>query len=162
MARNGRLAVDRGIVSLMAAEEAVLLHLSDLHFGADETAHEFNERDLCLAKLLETIQSLPPDWRPNAVVITGDLGWKGHADDYKDATLWLSSLSTVLKIEPAAFLLCPGNHDIDRAMAKKISRPAANGDIPNKPVRNCGMVNITEDFGGRSFVLGTRSAILQR
>lgn len=25
----------------------------------------------------------------------------------------------------------------------------SNGDIPNKPVRSCGMVNITKAFGGR-------------
>jgi hypothetical protein len=39
---------------------------------------------------------------------------------------------------------------------------AAHQHIRNKRVRNCGMLDITEDFGCSPFVQATRSAILRR
>ena len=48
-----------------------------------------------------------------------------------------------------------------RRFAKEL-RPAALHDIPNKRVRNCGMVDITEESKPRLLALSPRSAILPR
>ena len=111
------------IVEAMAGEDTVLLHLSDLHFGADETAAGITDRALCLDRLFESISALESDWRPTAVVVTGDIGWAGKKTDYEDATSWLQKVSAATGIPPKAFVFCPGNHDVDRALATEITRP---------------------------------------
>lgn len=87
-----------------------LLHLSDIHFGADK--HSFKRRDktdpTALAKILA---SHPYDPRPSLVVISGDIGWSGDTQDYKDALIFCRELRDRIN---APILLVPGNHDVDR------------------------------------------------
>jgi hypothetical protein len=107
----------------MPTPDTILLHLSDLHFGADHTAAHVNDRDLCLQKLLDTLGSLESDWRPSILAITGDLGWAGKDDDYDKARTWLSQVSSRTNIPPQAFVLSPGNHDLVRSIASTMPRP---------------------------------------
>ncbi len=108
--------------------DAVLLHLSDLHFGADDSARDINDRALCLDKLLESLTALPPEWQPGAIVVTGDIGWRGKDSDYREAARWLLRVSDVTGVLPSSFVFCPGNHDVDRAIAVSVPRPSTSSE----------------------------------
>jgi 3',5'-cyclic AMP phosphodiesterase CpdA len=69
-----------------------LIHLSDIHFGCENTAAVAATRDYILAH--------PAD----LVVITGDITQAGARREFRAARDWLSTL-------PGAQLRAPGNHD---------------------------------------------------
>jgi len=102
---------------------AVLLHLSDLHFGrtGDETQSAL--RKAVLGSLARQVLAQPPDWRATIVCVSGDIGWAGREADYHDAEGWLSEFLLKLGLAPEQLVVCPGNHDIDREKAKRRCRP---------------------------------------
>ncbi len=60
--------------------EQVILHLSDLHFGAEwGNASEIDNRKLCLSNLLGFLKDQPSEWQPNIICISGDIGYSGNA-----------------------------------------------------------------------------------
>jgi 3',5'-cyclic AMP phosphodiesterase CpdA len=69
-----------------------LIHLSDIHFGCENTAAVAATRDYILAH--------PAD----LVVVTGDITQAGARCEFRAARAWLSTL-------PGAQLRAPGNHD---------------------------------------------------
>ena len=151
----------------MATQDPILLHLSDLHFGADKTAMDLNDRDLCLKKLLEALQSLEPEWRPSLLAITGDIAWAGKEDDYREAISWLSQLSTATGIPPEAFVLCPGNHDVIRSVAETNPRPKgieeanavfANGVPPYKLDSFRDYLAFCSSFGAAQLLFGGKNS----
>ena len=102
-----------------------ILHLSDLHFGVEpdgkRSATALAQRTITLRKLLEVAGSLDP--RPDLVVVSGDIGWKGRAEDYEKAGEWLGELAKQLGLEHDRFEFCAGNHDIDRARTVGMAHP---------------------------------------
>ena len=113
-----------------------ILHLADIHFGAEKTpakhnSPEINDTNLAkrtnvldgLVKQLKSSYQDQPLWKPNVVVISGDIGWKGNKSDYEQAQKWLSLLLDILNLSPKELILSPGNHDIDRNKTVGISPP---------------------------------------
>ncbi len=94
--------------------DAVVLHLTDLHFGWDGSTSDRDARKLALGRIKDTILKLEVDWRPTIICISGDVGWRGIASDYEDAAVWLTDLLSTLKLTPNELIICPGNHDVDR------------------------------------------------
>lgn len=77
--------------------------------------------------------------------ISGDIGWKGNAADYRLAGEWLTELLRVLNLAADRVFLCAGNHDIDRGVSKGYARPAQApeaDEILSVPIR---------DYLGRAF-----------
>lgn len=70
-----------------------LFHVSDLHFGREDTGAVARFADLVRAE------------RPDAVVCTGDLTMRARSREFAAATAWLGSLGVPVTIEP-------GNHDL--------------------------------------------------
>lgn len=103
----------------------ILLHLTDLHFGCegDKPAAKA-KRLVCLKTLLDKISELPPEWKPTIICITGDLVWRAATSDYADAKKWLDQLLKCCGLAYDKMILCAGNHEVDRAKAIKIPRPA--------------------------------------
>jgi len=106
----------------------VLLHISDLHFGWEGSASQGVDRTLCLRGLLQCLRDLDDSWKPTVVCVTGDIGWRGAVEDYRNAREWLLELLAELKLTPSSLLLCPGNHDSDRKLALSNVRPSQRGD----------------------------------
>jgi 3',5'-cyclic AMP phosphodiesterase CpdA len=72
---------------------AVLFHVSDLHFGAeDRTALDWFAGEVDVH-------------RPDAVICTGDLTMRGRSREFAAAAHWLSSLGVPVSVEA-------GNHDM--------------------------------------------------
>jgi hypothetical protein len=110
---------------MTAKEHPVVLHLSDLHFGWEGDENGRTNRNLALNGLFRLLSKLKKDWRPDCVCISGDVGWAGRADDYKDARRWIEQLLNELNLLPEALLMCPGNHDAKRDVAQRNARPGS-------------------------------------
>ncbi len=94
----------------------VFLHLSDIHFRkkAGEIYDPFlglrNELELDLKKFSsEHFDKIA------AILITGDVAYSGHPDEYAFATIWIEKIAKSIGLDPRADVyLIPGNHDIER------------------------------------------------
>lgn len=106
----------------------VILHLTDLHFGCDEREYDLARRELVLAALIGEVQRSPDDWRPTIVAVSGDIAWRGRAEDYSKASEWFGRLFSALGIDHRNLIACPGNHDADRQQALLLVRPEHTAD----------------------------------
>jgi formylglycine-generating enzyme required for sulfatase activity/metallophosphoesterase superfamily enzyme len=88
-----------------------ILHISDLHVSTDK---DF-DRKVVLDPLLDILrEDVEKNLRPEIVVITGDLAWKGKKEEYAKAEEFLTDLRNVLRLGKEQFFIVPGNHDMDR------------------------------------------------
>src|ERR1017187_1869420 len=95
-----------------------LLHLSDLHFG-DKDATARAQRTESLDLLVKEVRKLTADWKPHILVISGDLTWQGRAPGYPELAEWLrEKVFPATALTAADCVICPGNHDIDRNIAR--------------------------------------------
>ena len=128
-----------------------ILHLSDLHFGAEPTnsisSHAVAKRKNTLAAFIESLNSINTELRPNIVVISGDIAWKGRRQDYDKAKTWLRKLLRILDLTPEDLILCAGNHDIDERKLGGLGLPksAKQADEWLDPGQE-GLQNLTRPF----------------
>lgn len=73
-----------------------LLHVGDLHFGG-----------LVELELVEALEQMIPDLRPDAVVISGDLSQRARHGEFQRARALVRAASRT-----APVLVIPGNHDV--------------------------------------------------
>jgi hypothetical protein len=57
---------------------------------------------------------LEPEWKPDVVAISGDLGWKGSEQDYDQAKQFITHLLYTTGLSFDDLVVCAGNHDVDR------------------------------------------------
>lgn len=114
-----------------------ILHLSDIHFGIEPTkdglidSDKVAERQLVLRKLICKLKDIKLQWKPNIIVVSGDIGWSGKSEDYKEAKVWLKETMRCLSITSTHLVICPGNHDLDRNEAKFIVKAYNNEEADN-------------------------------
>ena len=98
---------DTEALSSTAASSRRIAHISDIHFGGENTE--------AVAAVGDWLQANTP----NLTVISGDLTRFGQPDEFDAASAWVSSL-------PGPRLLTPGNHDTPWAgMWERITDPFA-------------------------------------
>ncbi len=97
----------------------LLLHLSDIHFR--EPYCLVPETDLyhpLRTALLNSIRSMVEQLGPvDAVLVSGDIAYKGNVDEYKSANKWLAEVARVARCRPRDIYTVPGNHDTNRITA---------------------------------------------
>ena len=105
-----------------------ILHLSDLHFGRNYDSKlnkdDFINKERIMEELVFFICNLPMEQRPQHVLITGDIAWKGKEPEFNEAYEWFSHLMKELNLTGSDFSFCVGNHDINRSVCipyKKIN-----------------------------------------
>ena len=101
-----------------------ILHLSDIHFGLDgKSSQDLANRNVCLNSLLDELKKLESSWKPTIICVTGDIGWSGAESDYAAAKEWLDKVLASCGLSYDALVVCAGNHDSIRSVAKRIPRP---------------------------------------
>ncbi|NMO14845.1 hypothetical protein HPC49_00650 [Pyxidicoccus fallax] len=93
------------------------LHVSDLHFGAGPQSHRFNQETIT-EELLKDVRARRP-WDPDFLFVTGDIAFSASPTQYEKASAWLKQLVEAAGTTPEALRLVPGNHDVDRELAKR-------------------------------------------
>jgi len=73
-----------------------LLHLADIHFGGVADIHQ-----------VEALERMIPDLRPDAVVISGDVGQRARHGEFQRARAFVNLARTT-----APVFIIPGNHDV--------------------------------------------------
>lgn len=123
-----------------------ILHLSDIHFGMNTSstpisAHRWIDKDGKpdpgqLASILQNNQNLK-DKIPSVIVISGDVGWSGGAEDYEYAKKFFASLSKMW--DAAKLIIVPGNHDVNTGVTIEDDK------------RQEDFIKFLQDFHGESF-----------
>lgn len=88
-----------------------ILHLSDLHFGAGDTAATL-ATEATIRVFFDKIKSEWPSG-PHIVVVTGDIGNTGHPSDYALAERWFAEFAKAFSwtLPSPRIMIIPGNHD---------------------------------------------------
>jgi hypothetical protein len=114
------------------------VHISDIHFGHGDRSQGWDQQ-MVVAELSADIgRRVAAGYpAPRCLLLTGDIAFSGAtraATEYQDAKAWLEELRTALNLDPAAVLIIPGNHDVQRNVAQanrnvaRLLRSARDGD----------------------------------
>jgi len=102
-----------------------VLHLSDLHFSA-KTAWGPGTLLGCLAADVAKLRAQVGEF--HLVVVTGDIANFGTADEYTQATTWLTEhLAPSAGVTSRQVRVVPGNHDVHRASITRAASALATG-----------------------------------
>ncbi|NOV29741.1 metallophosphoesterase [Methylomonas sp. ZR1] len=89
-----------------------ILHISDSHFGIDESN---NEQNLILKRLVSFAHKNIKE--VDICIFSGDISQSGQEWQYEAAFRWL--LDLLIKYPECQLFIVPGNHDIDRVLKKR-------------------------------------------
>lgn len=106
-----------------------ILHLSDLHFGiekskwgggGDRIKKIFRLMLADFNYFLEDLIGQDKTWKPDIILITGDLGYSGKQAEYNVAKLFIDHLLDISGLigRKDRLVICPGNHDFDQDKTK--------------------------------------------
>jgi len=93
-----------------------ILHLSDLHFGTADNAHNWYSQ---LAEDLRYELNCP---RLDVIILSGDIANKSTPEEYKAAHLFLDNLRQEFQLQPQQMVIVPGNHDLNWGLAEEAYR----------------------------------------
>src|ERR1700686_2625130 len=91
-----------------------VVQISDMPFGAHHAFPRTSDPihpNLAL-RITGDIKKLYPGVAPAAVILWGDFSWGGEPEEFEWAREFVTDLRSILNLEAADFLVCPGNHDI--------------------------------------------------
>lgn len=96
------------------------IHFSDIHFGRNYKCYnlkdKFDDKNKILNELIECIKGLGY-WRPDHIVVTGDIVWNGRSEEYQEARQWFEQLLQATNLTGKNITFCVGNHDINWSYA---------------------------------------------
>ena len=99
----------------------LLLHLSDIHFRKGEVGTAMDPNAHLRSELLRdaVAQCERVGAVPDAVLVSGDVAFAGHPDEYAYALSWLDELCRSVGTTLSAVFVIPGNHDAVRNVASR-------------------------------------------
>ena len=102
------------------------LHLSDIHFGHGDESNQIDQ-ELVTNVIRTDIKNLSnaQNLAPNLIIVTGDISATGatrNQDEFSLAKDFLLDLSSHFGMLPSQVLHIPGNHDVQRTVAKENSK----------------------------------------
>lgn len=102
----------------------LLLHVSDIHFREPDCVNTDLDPDRpyrtrMIQDVRQRVQAIGP---VGALLIGGDVAFKGHPSEYAAAKAWVEGLAEACRCHLERIFVIPGNHDVDRSV---IARSAA-------------------------------------
>ena len=108
----------------MGDKKMNILHLSDIHFGRNYPEYgikdAFDKKEKILDELISCIANIEDDYKPEHIVVTGDIAWRGKKKDFDEAFEWFEKLLSATGLEGKDITFCVGNHDVNRSYACSI------------------------------------------
>src|SRR5689334_5876623 len=107
----------------------LLLHLSDIHFRRGEIGTTMDPNSHLRNELLRDAVSMCERLGPaDAVLVSGDVAFSGHPEEYTFALAWLSDLCERCGTTLSSVFTIPGNHDVVRGVASRAIVQALHRD----------------------------------
>lgn len=99
----------------------LLLHISDIHFRSEEIGTPMDPNNHLRNELTRdaTMMCRKLGKVPSAILISGDIAFAAHHDEYAFALNWLEKLAAECGATSESIFVIPGNHDVVRSMASK-------------------------------------------
>lgn len=99
----------------------LLLQVADIHFRHPECKNPNMDPDrpfrtALLRDTRKRVKSLGP---VGAILVVGDIAYRGIAEEYDAALEWLAQLADAAGCKLTDVFVVPGNHDVDHAVIKK-------------------------------------------
>lgn len=96
----------------------LLLHISDIHFRSPDCLNPDLDPDRPYrTHLIRDVRSRVSDLGPvSAILVGGDIAFKGAPDEYQTAMVWIKELAAVAGCPLERVFVVPGNHDVDRGL----------------------------------------------
>lgn len=97
----------------------LLIHISDIHFRKSEVGSAQDPNHFLRSEILKDVkvQCAKLGRSADAIILSGDIAFAAHPDEYAFATTWLQQLCDQCGASMTDIFVCPGNHDIDRSVA---------------------------------------------
>lgn len=115
-----------------SARSLTWLHVSDLHFGHGDAHYRFDQSGVTSAIIRNAESMAKRLGPPDLIFVTGDIAFSGQPAQYQQAKEWLGRLRSAVGGTPRLFLV-PGNHDVDRKLAMKLSAAATHNELRAHP-----------------------------
>jgi predicted MPP superfamily phosphohydrolase len=96
----------------------LLLHISDIHFREPDCVkpHLDPERPY-RTRMVQDVRNRTEALGPvGAILVGGDIAYKGHPQEYEAAFTWLKELAEACGCPLVRVYVVPGNHDVDRSV----------------------------------------------
>lgn len=108
----------------------LILHVSDIHFRTPDCTHpDLDPERPYRTKLIQDVQAMVSEHGSvNAILVGGDIAFKGDPQEYTAAYAWLTELAAAAGCPIGRVFVVPGNHDVDRTT---IRNSPATSDTQN-------------------------------
>jgi 3',5'-cyclic AMP phosphodiesterase CpdA len=98
----------------------LIVHLSDIHFRKSEIETAQDPNFHLRNELLRDVESFCKRLgSPTVIILSGDIAFAGHPDEYVFATNWLTELCQRCSTKMSTIFVIPGTHDVIRKTADK-------------------------------------------
>jgi predicted phosphodiesterase len=116
----------------------LLLHISDIHFRSPDCLDPNQDPDRPYrTRLLQDVRKLVTEiGSVGAILVGGDIAFKGAHDEYRTAMVWVTELAAEAGCPLEHVFVVPGNHDVDRGV---VLRTPATRNV------QAAIKNVTED-----------------
>ena len=96
----------------------MLLHISDIHFRYPDCEDPTSDPEQTYrTRLVQDARTRSDTLEPvGAILVTGDIAYHGHPQEYEVAFNWLMELAGVCGCSLERVFVVPGNHDVDRGI----------------------------------------------
>ena len=121
-----------------------ILHISDLHFGADKKSEPLSDANRWCGQLIDDLRDELDCDRLHAVIISGDIGNFSNLEEYQAAEIFLECLGKQFELNPSDLIVVPGNHDLNWKISKKGYRLIDEDDL-GEPLKDGHYVRISDD-----------------
>jgi predicted MPP superfamily phosphohydrolase len=109
----------------------LLLQVSDIHFRSPDCLDPNLDPDRPYrTRLLQDVRALVADLGSvGAVLVGGDIAFKGASEEYQAALAWIRELAAVASCPMERVFVVPGNHDVDRVISRTAAVRNVHGAI---------------------------------
>ncbi|MDY1032145.1 metallophosphoesterase [Stenotrophomonas sp. CFBP8980] len=97
----------------------LMLHISDIHFRSPQCLVPEQDPDSAIRTRMmrDLVEQVRVLGSIGAILIGGDVAFKGAPDEYATAWKWIQQLAVIAKCPLERIFVVPGNHDVDRSVA---------------------------------------------
>ncbi|MBN1931273.1 MAG: SUMF1/EgtB/PvdO family nonheme iron enzyme [Desulfobacterales bacterium] len=104
------------------SKAANILHLSDLHFGADKESDPGADAEKWYGRLVDDLCKELGCERLQAIILSGDIGNFSESEEYEAAEVFINKLCKKFSLGPSQLSIVPGNHDLNWKLSKNSYR----------------------------------------